>query len=115
MNRESKKIKIKEFIDQGYLQEVNRLFFHPLGLALGVTKNTKVKDSDYELDCIWDCRADPEGITFALDDPNCTNQERIDRFQKNAKRIKKLKDKLALVRKQKLGYEIEPIPKQAPK
>jgi hypothetical protein len=25
---------ISEFVDEGYLQEVNRRFFHPLGLAL---------------------------------------------------------------------------------
>ena len=25
---------LNEFLDAGYLQEVNRLFFHPLGLAL---------------------------------------------------------------------------------
>jgi hypothetical protein len=31
---EPKEINLKEFRDFGYLQEVNRRFFHPLGLAL---------------------------------------------------------------------------------
>ncbi len=31
-----KKINIKEFREFGYLQEVNRRFLHPLGLALEV-------------------------------------------------------------------------------
>ena len=34
MADDPKEINLKEFRDFGYLQEVNRLFFHPLGLAL---------------------------------------------------------------------------------
>ena len=33
---DKKKISIKEFREKGFLQEVNRIFFHPLGLALEV-------------------------------------------------------------------------------
>ncbi len=29
-----KYIDIREFVEEGFLQEANRLFFHPLGLAL---------------------------------------------------------------------------------
>src|SRR5438445_10887455 len=32
-----KHMPIREFVDEGYLQEVNRQFLHPLGLALEVT------------------------------------------------------------------------------
>ena len=31
------RMSFREFVDAGYLQEANRLFFHPRGLALGVT------------------------------------------------------------------------------
>jgi hypothetical protein len=34
-----KKIDIKEFREKGYLQELNRQFLHPLGLALEITIN----------------------------------------------------------------------------
>jgi len=54
-------IDIKEFRKEGLLQEVNRLFFHPLGLAMAINVN---KDGDEILDCIWDYRDDPEGIFF---------------------------------------------------
>ena len=32
-----KSIDIKEFREQGYLQELNRTFLHPLGMALYIT------------------------------------------------------------------------------
>lgn len=32
-----KRLPVREFVDGGYLQEVNRKFLHPLGLALEVT------------------------------------------------------------------------------
>ena len=33
-----KTMDIKEFRSEGYLQEVNRRFFHPLGMALYINK-----------------------------------------------------------------------------
>lgn len=36
---EPKRMNIKEFREEGYLQEVNRQFFHPLGLALELEQN----------------------------------------------------------------------------
>lgn len=56
-----KKLDISEFRQKGFLQEVNRRFFHPLGLALEVI----IKDDGTEqLGGIWDYRDDPEGIYF---------------------------------------------------
>jgi hypothetical protein len=51
---EAKKIDIKEFRAKGFLQEVNRKFFHPLGLALEV----KIDDvtGEESLNGIGDCR-----------------------------------------------------------
>lgn len=78
-----KRIDIKEFRDLGYLQEVNRQFFHPLGLALeiviedchhpGVEEGSfpadrcSLCDEDgktYRLGGLWDSREDPEGFLF---------------------------------------------------
>ena len=57
-----KRIGIKEFQEEGYLQEANRRFFHPLGLALEVIMNDE--DGSMVLGGIWDSRDDPEGILF---------------------------------------------------
>ena len=56
-----KHIDIKEFRELGFLQEVNRLFFHPHGLALEVTVE---EDGSEHLSGVWDYRDDPEGIAF---------------------------------------------------
>lgn len=57
-----KHIDIKEFCEKGYLQEVNRQFFHPLGLALEVT----VEDDGTEyISGVHDMRDDPAGYAFA--------------------------------------------------
>jgi len=60
-----KHIDIKEFRELGFLQEVNRLFFHPRGLALSVETNDDDPDAPETLAGIWDYRDDPEGIIFA--------------------------------------------------
>ena len=57
-----KRIDIKEFRAKGFLQEVNRKFFHPLGLALEVVVD---QNGSERLGGIWDYRKDPEGIMFA--------------------------------------------------
>lgn len=97
-------ISIKEFKEKGYLQELNRRFLHPLGLALAL----KVDSIDcYSLDRIWDFRDDPEGMFYNLAD---SDQERIDRFEKNAEFIQSEFEKRMEVRFEKLGFETEPIP-----
>jgi hypothetical protein len=53
-----------EFQSEGYLQEVNRRFLHPLGLALEVVRHD---DGMITLGGIWDYRDDPEGISFGDD------------------------------------------------
>jgi 8-oxo-dGTP pyrophosphatase MutT (NUDIX family) len=59
-----KYIDIKEFREAGFLQEANRRFFHPRGLALEVV----VEDDGTErLGGMWDYREDPEGMLFGQD------------------------------------------------
>ena len=80
-----KRMNLNEFQKEGYLQEVNRLFFHPLGLALEVVVNN---DGEIEsLGGIWDYRADPEGMLF----PDLTDHATAYK----AKHIKKLQKKKA--------------------
>lgn len=56
-----KRMDIKEFREKGYLQEVNRRFFHPLGLALEVVVE---EDGTEKLGGIWDYRDDEEGMIY---------------------------------------------------
>ncbi len=96
-----KKIDIKEFRESGYLQEVNRRFFHPLGLAIVVTK-----EDDEFISGICDYRDDIEGIYY---DINNSDEERKSKFKKNKDFIdKQLKIRLSN-RKSKLGFGVEPI------
>jgi hypothetical protein len=63
MSDDIKRMGIKEFQRLGFLQEANRLFFHPLGLALEVT----IEPDDggpARISGVWDYRDDPEGIVF---------------------------------------------------
>lgn len=64
--QEIKRIDISEFREKGYLQEANRRFFHPLGLALEVV----IDDNGTRLGGVWDYRKDPEGIFFGIQDRN---------------------------------------------
>lgn len=60
---DTKYINPKEFRESGYLQEVNRRFLHPLGLALVI----KITENDEESFAgIIDCREDEEGFLFDL-------------------------------------------------
>ena len=82
---------IKEFREKGYLQEANRRFFHPLGLALYIEQNdgNRFKVFFYYLKIalkhlfnteteiiagVWDYREDPEGNIF---DYKNSDNERI--------------------------------------
>lgn len=56
-----KLVDIEEFEKLGFLQEVNRKFFHPLGFSL---ESITDKNSKEELYGIWDYRNDPEGNFF---------------------------------------------------
>jgi hypothetical protein len=70
------RIDIKEFLNSGYLQEANRRFFHPLGLALEVEVND---DGNYKLGGVWDYRNDPEGIYFSEETMNREKYENVQR------------------------------------
>ena len=68
----------KEFREKGYLQELNRTFLHPLGLALEVKQET---DGTETIGGIWDYRDDPDGIIYGLKD---SDKDRIRKFSDRA-------------------------------
>lgn len=61
MESKLKKMTIKEFREQGYLQELNRQFLHPLGLAIAVNIDEAGNET---IQTIYDFSDDPEGIYF---------------------------------------------------
>lgn len=68
-----KRIDIAEFQEIGFLQEANRRFFHPHGLALEVIVDP---DGTKRLGGVWDYRDDPEGMAFG-DQPDREKAERV--------------------------------------
>lgn len=96
-SQQIKRMDIKEFREVGYLQEVNRQFFHPLGLALEVIVNDETGEET--LGGVWDFRDDPEGLRFAKGEIDPAKVERVARL-----RDEKVRDRIA-----KLGFAIQPI------
>jgi len=82
-----KRMNIKEFRELGFLQEANRLFFHPLGLALEVI----IEDDSGEtrLGGIWDYRDDPEGIFFEIDNSMKDKAKKVDDLRKSKIKARK--------------------------
>lgn len=98
-----KKIDIKEFREKGYLQEINRRFLHPLGLALEIVIE---ENGEEHLGGIWDYREEDEGIYYDLKN---SSKERIDSFKRKFDFIEKQYKKRKNLREKKLGFFIEPI------
>lgn len=97
---EVKRIDIAEFRRKGYLQELNRRFLHPLGLALEVVVE---EDGTERLGGVWDYRDDPEGIYYAGE---------VD--AEKAERITRLLAERAPAREDALGFVIEPAGGDSP-
>ena len=96
MTDDIKELSVTEFREEGYLQELNRRFLHPLGLALEVAIN---EDGTERLGRIWDYREDPEGIFF---------HESVDLNDK-AKNIYEKATERAEARAEALGYWVQPV------
>lgn len=90
---------ISDFIDQGYLQEANRQFFHPLGLALVVACDDE-DPTKWWIHGVWDNREDPEGIAFA---------EGVISPEK-AERILEQQEVRGDLREKHLGYVVQEVP-----
>ena len=104
MSNDVIRIDIKEFRSKGYLQELNRRFLHPLGLALEVIVDKA--DGSEMLGGIWDYRKDAEGIYFDLKNSDI---ERINSFKNKKTFIDFEFEKKKLAREKMFGNIIEPI------
>jgi hypothetical protein len=103
MEDKIKRIDIKEFREKGYLQELNRRFLHPLGLALEIS----IDDSGNEkLGGIWDYRDDNEGIYYDISNADL---ERKTRFNDKKLFIDTEFENRCKNRKEILGFDIEPL------
>lgn len=97
---EIKRIGAREFRELGLLQELNRLFLHPRGLALEVV----IDGDQVEFGGVWDYREDPEGIIFGdsmLDD---------DESRERAKRVSEMLEDHREAREKLLGSVVQPVP-----
>ncbi len=97
MERDIKFIDLQEFIDLGFLQEANRLFFHPHGLALSVSID-KGTGKVLGFAGVWDYREDPEGIVFG-DRPN--SNKALSVFEEAQRH---LSARISL-----MGYDVQPL------
>lgn len=100
---ENKKLLVSDFRKQGYLQELNRQFLHPLGLSLEVLS---YEDGHEEFGSIYDYRTDESGIVFDLIN---SDNARINDFISKANNIKREKKRIQKNRKKLYKYQIEPI------
>ncbi|HEX8747402.1 MAG TPA: hypothetical protein VF717_09385 [Pyrinomonadaceae bacterium] len=94
-------ISLDEFVRFGYLQEVNRQFFHPLGLALEVLVDDEGKA--VSITGFWDERDDPEGIIFHESTINTEDA------RDKARRVQSEWDEKSRVRWERFGYGIQPL------
>jgi hypothetical protein len=100
-------IDLKEFVEFGFLQEANRRFFHPLGLAMTFTVNEEGLPSFMGFQ---DFRDDPEGCYFDFGNP-----DRADRMQEaidKESRVKALWHSKEPVRCGLFGDAVEPMRKR---
>ena len=106
MSDEIKLIDVKEFRELVYLQELNRQFLHPLGLALEVVIDGDTGNES--VGGVWDYREDPEGISYGIGQ---SDLERVQRFADKAQYVESEKQRIAQSRNNLLGIGIEPVTK----
>lgn len=95
-----KKMSVQEFREFGYLQELNRRFLHPLGLALSVVVDIVDGETVECFGPVWDCRDDPEGLVFV---PNTIDRDKALRiYHEGAEK--------GILRQAKMGFVSQPLP-----
>jgi hypothetical protein len=94
----TKRMTAKEFRELGLLQEVNRLFLHPMGLALECV----IEDDGTEhFGQVWDSRDDPEGFVFA--------EAAYENKKQKVDVVNALFEAKRKVREAKFGWHIQPL------
>jgi hypothetical protein len=100
MGDDIKRIDLKEFWELGFIQEINRRFLHPCGLALEIIMDTETRE--VSLGGVWDYRDDSEGMYFSED---VMSKEKYDT-------VEKLLHSKEDARRTLLGYVTQPPPKE---
>lgn len=90
----AKLVSAAELRDSGMLQEVNRLFFHPLGIKLAL----QAHGGELAIHGFIDDRDDPEGVRFEGSLPDPQKTANVARLWREAK----------AVRVPALGYMVQP-------
>lgn len=93
MSEDYKQMPVKDFWELGLIQEINRKFLHPMGLALVMVKSKGTLGEPFYFMRIRDCRNDPEGIYFSdLDESDLKKAEAVKALFESKKdaRIKEL-------------------------
>ena len=98
---EKKYVLLDEFLDGGLLQEVNRLFFHPRGLALELTVESGTQ-TKYIVG-IQDWRKDPEGIAFK------ESLEQSAEAKQKANNVERMRKEQQAKRFKHFGWDIQPL------
>ena len=80
-SKEIKYMDFEEFRQLGFLQEVNRRFFHPLGLAIEMNVDNNGKAVGFGR--VWDYRDDPEGMFFGEGMIDQEKVEHVDNLKKS--------------------------------
>ena len=106
MSDEIKRMDVKEFRELGYLQELNRQFLHPLGLALEVVIDDDTGNESFG--GVWDYREDPEGLSYGIGQ---SDLDRVLRFADKAHYVESERQRIAISRNKLLGFDIEPVTK----
>ena len=90
MSDKIKRMDIKEFREMGLLAELNRVFLHPLGLALEIIIDDETGKE--KLGGIWDFRDDPEGMLYSKESLPTEKIKKAQEFikQKHEQRLKTL-------------------------
>ncbi len=101
-----KRISIREFRKAGYLQELNRQFLHPIGLALEVVVGD---DGTEALGGVRDHRDDPEGIQFGYAAAAFAAPDHLLMARKKAEFVRQEQARRRPLRKGGLGFWIEPL------
>lgn len=102
MSDDIKYMDLGEFKNLGYLQELNRQFLHPRGLALEMDVDD---EGNWSFGGVWDYREDPEGMNFAgryLEQLPRLAVEPQEEFERHVE-----------ARQTNLGYVIQPVEREA--
>ena len=91
-----------DFYVWGYLQEVNRQFFHPLGLSLNIIQENNI----FIIDGVLDFRDKPGGLILNIK----KQKKRHKQYLQNAQYVFEEKQRTCLLRMQYNNFYIEPLP-----